>query len=171
MRYSGIAVVCIAAVFVLATAGMAQSAEKIAYVNLSRVFDEYGKTQEYDAVLSKKQDQYEQERNVKLQKIQEAQGKLSLLKEAEKTKLQEQIDTDRNALLEFDRQQQTDLRRERDEKIREILLEIEKVVREFAEKGQYSLVLNDKVLIYGAESFEITEPIIKILNEKYSGKK
>ena len=157
---------CVAVMLFFGVCGATYAAEKIAYVDLSRVFDEYTKTKEYDEVLSKKQQEYEAERGKRLEKLQEAQGKLALLNDKEKEKLQEQLDKDKRSLMEFDTQQQTELRRERDEKIREILLEIEKVVREFAEKGKYSLILNDKVLIYANESLEITDQVIKLLNVK-----
>ncbi len=147
----------------------AQSLEgkKVGYVDLSRIFDDYAKTKEYDAVLEKKHSEYEGVRNKRLDKIREAQGKLSVLKDTERTKLQEQMDKDRTELLEFDRQSQTELKKERDEKIREILLEIEKVVREFAEKEKFSLILNDRVLIYGGKEMDITEKILKLLNDSY----
>ena len=141
---------------------------KIAYVDLSRIFDGYSKTKEYDAILEKKTKGYEQEHNDKLQKIRDAEGKLALLKEEEKNKLQTQIDKDKNDLLAFDRQRQTDLRKERDEKIKEILSEIEKVVKDFAEKENYSVILNDRILIYGGDSLNVTNPIIKLLNDKYT---
>ena len=167
-----IQVLSLAAVFLLtiASAGFAADLGKVGYVDLSRIFDEYGKTKEYDKVLEKKHSEYESVRNKKLEKLRESQQKLSLLKEEEKAKLQEDMDKDRADLLEFDRQQQTDLRKQRDEKIREILLEIEKIVRDYAEKEKYNLILNDRVLIYGRKEMDITEPILKILNETYNKK-
>jgi len=141
--------------------------KKVGYVDLSRIFDEYGKTKEYDAVLEKKHTEYEDARNKKLDKIREAQGKLALLKEDEKAKLQESIDKDKADLLEFDRQQQTDLKKQRDEKIREILLEIEKIVHDFAEKDKFALILNDRVLIYGDKTMDLTEKVLKLLNDSY----
>ena len=164
-------VLSMSALFVLAlTAGSyAQSLDgkKVAYVDLSRIFDQYGKTKEYDAILEKKHSEYEDARNKKLEKIKEAQGKLALLKDAEKAKLQESMDKDRADLLEFDRQQQTDLRKQRDDKIREILLEIEKITHDYAEKEGYALILNDRVLIYGGKDMDITEKILKLLNDSY----
>ena len=139
---------------------------KMSYVNLSRIFDEYGKTKEYDAALEKKHNAYEQEHKDKLQKIKDAEGKLALLKEDEKNKLKGQIDKDQNDLVAFDRQKQTDLKRERDEKIREILGDIEKVVKDYAQKENYALILNDRVLIYGQETLDITNQVIKLLNDK-----
>ena len=141
--------------------------KKVGYVDLSHIFDEYGKTKEYDAVLEKKHTEYEDARNKKLDKIREEQGKLALLKEDEKVKLQESIDKDKADLLEFDRQQQTDLKKQRDEKIREILLEIEKIVHDFAEKEKFALILNYRVLIYGDKTMDLTEKVLKLLNDTY----
>ncbi len=153
-------------------AAYAQSASpKMAYVDLTRIFDEYSKTKEYDASLQTKSEGYEKERNSKLEKIKDAQGKLSVMKEEEKKKHQAQIDKDKADLLEYDRQRQMDLRKERDEKIREILGEIEKVVKEFAQQEKFALILNDKVLIYGDQTMDVTSQIIKILNDKYPAKK
>ena len=156
------------AVILFSTIGAyAQAAPKIGYVDLSRLFDEYGKTKDYDTVLEQQNKVYQSEREKKLAAIKDAQGKIPLLKDAEKTKLEQQMEKDRSNLLEFDRQQQTELKKQRDEKIREILLEIEKVVKTYAEKEKFSLILNDRVLIYGGQEMNITEPILKVLNEGY----
>lgn len=154
------------------TAGAQSSASgRLAYVNLNRVFDEYSKTKDYDATLAKKSDEYQQARDEKIKKIQEAQGKLSALKESEKEKLQAQIEKDKSDLLELDRQKQTDLKKERDDKVREILMEIEKGVKDFAQQEKYSFIFNDKFLIYGDDSLEVTNQIIKLLNDKYPAAK
>ena len=156
----------LAFVFILSSVSFAQIAQKIAYVDLSRVFDEYNKTSDFDKVLEGKSVKYQKERNKKLEKIQEGERKLTLLKENERKKLQAQIQKDKDALLAFDRQNQTDLRKDRDEKIREILLEIEKVIKTYAEKEKYDLILNDRVLIYGNKTLELTDIIIETLNKK-----
>ena len=68
-------------------------------------------------------------------------------------------------LLEFDRQKKEDMTKKRNEKIRELLLEIEKVISDYAEKEKYSIILNDRVLIYGEQSLNETENILKIINK------
>lgn len=144
----------------------AQESQRIAFVDLSRIFDEHHKTAQFDQALEEKSVQYQKERNKKLEKIQEAERRLTLLREEERQKLVDQIQKDKNDLTAFDRKNQTDLRRERDEKIREILLEIEKVVENYARKERYDVILNDRVLIYGEKSLDLTDAIINILNTK-----
>jgi len=94
----------------------------------------------------------------------------NLLKEDEKAKLQAEIDKDRADLLEYDRQKQMDLRKQREDKIREILAEVEKVVKDYAQKNGYGFILNDRVLIYADEQYDITADVLKTLNENYKKK-
>lgn len=144
----------------------AQEPQRIAYVDLSRIFDEHHKTAQFDKVLEEKSVQYQKERNKKLERIQEAERRLTLLREEERQKLHDQIQRDKNDLAAFDRKNQTDLRRERDDKIREILLEIEKTVQGYAEQENFDIILNDRVLIYGGPSLDLTDTIINILNRR-----
>ncbi|MBF0331895.1 MAG: OmpH family outer membrane protein [Candidatus Omnitrophica bacterium] len=149
----------------------AQAAElKFAYVNLSKLFDEYEKTKSYDKVLEADNTKFQEERNKKIEAIRELQGKAGALKADEKAKVDQDIEKAKNDLLEFDRQKRTDLTKARDEKVREILMEIEKTVSEYAKKEGISFVFNDRVLIYGADTMNITDPIMKDLNEAYKGK-
>ena len=156
-------------VFALLSGGAVHAADKkdikIAYVDLSRLFDGYFKTKEYDKVLEGKNKEYEKARNEKMDKIKEAQGNLSLTKEDKKAPIEAEIEKSKAELLEWDRQKKTDLTKERNEKIREILLEIEKIVSGFAEKEGFSMILNDRVLIYDDQTLNVTEQVLKLLNE------
>ena len=74
-------------------------------------------------------------------------------------------------LIAFDQAKRTDLTKQRDEKIREILLEIEKVVSDYAKQEKYDLILNDRVLIYGDDGLDISTKILELLNAEYNKKK
>ncbi len=144
---------------------------KFAYVNLSKLFDEYEKTKMYDKSLEADNNKFQEERNKKIEAIRELQGKAGALKADAKAKLDQDIEKAKNDLLEFDRQKRTDLTKARDEKVREILMEIEKTVSEYAKKEGIAFVFNDRVLIYGADTMNITDSIMKNLNEAYKSKK
>jgi len=101
----------------------------------------------------------------KIEKIRESEGKLALLKEDQKRVLEDEIDILKGQAQEFVQQEQSSLTKERNEKIREILLEIEKVVSDFAEKEGYDIILNDRVLIYGDPAKNLTEEVLTILNQ------
>jgi len=102
----------------------------------------------------------------KIEKIRESESKLALLKEDQKKILEEEINVMKGDAQEFVRQEQSDLTKERNEKIREILLEIEKIVSDYAEKENYDVILNDRVLIYGNPAKNLTEKMLTILNAK-----
>ncbi|MDP2939610.1 MAG: OmpH family outer membrane protein [Candidatus Omnitrophota bacterium] len=156
----------------LATSLPAQeAANKFAYVDLSRLFDEYQKTKDYDIMLGDKQKVKEDERSKKLQEIKDLQQKLSLANDKEKEKLQVQVDDKMRTLQEFDRAAQTDLRKQRDELLKEVLKEIEKAISDYAKKEGYTLIFNDRILLYSDPKFDITGALIKIINEKYPGTK
>jgi len=159
----------VVSIFVVSSAGAyAADKDKIGYVDLSRLFDEYYVTKEYDTTLEAKHKEFEADRNTKIEKIRESQGKLGLLSDDKKAALEAEIEQKKADLLEYDRQQKADLTKERNDKIREILLEIEGVVSTYAEKENYSIILNDRVLIFGQQSYDVTEQVLKILN---AGKK
>jgi len=144
--------------------------KKVGFLDLSRIFDNYEKTKEYDKILEDQYNRYDAERKIKVEKIQEKQGKLSLMKDDEKKKAEEEVQTMLNELQQYDMGQRTDLTKKRDERIREILLEVEEVVANYAKKEGYELIFNDRVLIYGSDGIDITDKILESLNEGYKKK-
>ena len=167
MKRSKFIVLTLMGIFLLSSsvANAQQAPKKIAFMDLSKVFDNYEKTKQSDTTLEADYNAYEKERNQQIEKLQEAQGKLALLKEDEKAKAEADVEKMKQDLMAFDTAKRTDLTKRRDEKIREILLEIEKIVSDFAKKEKYDLILNDRVLVYGDETMDVTEQILKILNQ------
>lgn len=147
--------------------GAVYAADKIAYVDLSRSFSEYEKTKEYDKTLGEKQTAYETERDKMVNEVKKFQDKLNLLSDKEKDAKKGDMETKIKNLQDFDRQKQADLRKEQDEKMKEILKDIEDAVKAYSEKEGYTLVFNDRVLVYQAKNLEITDKVIEILNKGY----
>jgi outer membrane protein len=140
---------------------------KIAYVDLGKVFDSYQKTKEFDAVLQSEGEAFQKERDAMVQKIQDAQSKLALMSDAQKTAMQEDIDKQKDAVVAYDKDKRTELAKKRDDKVREILTEIQGIVSDIAKKDGYTYVLNDRVMIYGDPSLNITDEVMKNLNDSY----
>ncbi len=145
----------------------APAAEKFAYVDLSRIFSEYGKTKDYDKTLGDKEGLYTAERDKKVSEVKQFQDKMNLLSEKEKEAKKADIETKVKTLQDFDRQKQADLRKEQDEKMKEILKDIEESVKKYSEKQGFILVFNDRVLVYQDKTLDITDKIIEILNKDY----
>jgi len=144
--------------------GSAQAADKFAYVDLSRSFSEYTKTKGYDKTLSDKEKVYTDERDKKVADLKAFQDKLSLLNDKEREAKGAELQTKVKEFQDFDRTKQADLRKEQDGKMKEILKDIEEAVKKYSEKEGYTLVFNDRVLVYQTKSMDITDQIIAILN-------
>jgi len=145
--------------------GVAQAAEKFAYIDLSRTFSEYSKTKGYDKVLTDKEKVYTDERDKKVAEIKAFQDKLNLLTDKEKDAKKGELDNKVKSFQDYDRQKQEDLRKEQDEKMKEIFKDIEEAVKKYAEKEGLTMVFNDRVLVYQNKSMDITDPVIAILNK------
>jgi len=140
---------------------------KIAYVDLSKVFDGYQKTKEFDAVLQTEGDAFQKERDGMVQKIQDAQSKLDLMKDSEKEAMQADIEKQKNDVIAYDKEKRTELGKKRDDKVREILTEIQGIVSDLAKKEGYTYVLNDRVMIYGDPQYNVTDEVLTTLNANY----
>ncbi|OGX41065.1 MAG: hypothetical protein A2984_03345 [Omnitrophica WOR_2 bacterium RIFCSPLOWO2_01_FULL_41_12] len=150
---------------ILVNTGLA--ADKFGYVDLSRIFSEYQKTKDYDKNLQEKTSAYEGEREKKANEVKQLQDKINLLSDKEKEGKKPELEKKIKAFQEYDRQQQTDLRKEQDEKMKEILKDIDDSVKKYAQAQSYTLVFNDRVLVYQDKSLDISDKIIVDLNKGY----
>lgn len=161
------ACVVISLVFLAISVTTSFAAEKLGFVDLSRLFDEYNKTKYYDKVLEDKQKSYESERDKKVNEVKQLQDKMNLLNEKEKESKKSELEDKIKTLQEFDRVKTTDLRKERDDKMKAILKDIEKAVSDYAKRNGYTLVFNDRVLVYQDKSLDITDGVLNILQGYY----
>ncbi|MFA4993581.1 MAG: OmpH family outer membrane protein [Candidatus Omnitrophota bacterium] len=146
----------------------AQAADKFGYIDLSRTFSEYNKTKGYDKTLNDKEKAYTDERDKKVAELKALQDKFNLLNDKEREAKKGELETKMKAFQDSDRLKQEELRKEQDEKMKEILKDIEDAVKKYSEKEGYTMVFNDRVLVYQNKSLEITNQIIAALNK--SGK-
>ncbi len=148
-------------------AGPVFAEEKFAYVDLSRLFSEYGKTKDYDKTLTDKQNTYRTEIDKKTNEVKQFQERLNLLSDKEKEAKRSEFETKVKGLQDFERQKLTDLRKEQDDKMKEIFKDIEDAVKQCAQKEGYTLVFNDRVFVYQNKSMDITDKVMNILNKSY----
>lgn len=119
---------------ILSLVSSAHAAEKLGYVDLGKLFDEYSKTKDYDGVLEEKQKAYENEREKAVNDVKQLQDKMNLLNEKEKEAKKAVLEEKVKALQDFDRNKTQDLRKERDEKMKDILKDIENAIAEMPKK-------------------------------------
>ncbi len=142
----------------------ANAADKFGYIDLSRTFSEYNRTKTYDKALSDKEKAYTDERDKKVAELKALQDKISLLNDKEKEAKGAELQAKVKVFQEYDTEKQAELRKDQDAKMKEVLKDIEEAVKKFSEKEGYTLIFNDRVLVYQTKSMEITNQIIAILN-------
>lgn len=161
-----------AAVLTLVCGGnsLAADPQKIGYVNIREVFDNYEKTKELEKHLDQEKEGKQDVRNKQLSEIERLRDELELLSEKGKEEKQKIIDGKINKLREFDLETRTDLMQQRDEMVRELLEEVENAIKDYGEKEGYRLIFSERAVLFGTEGDDLTEKITAVLNKKYKKK-
>lgn len=139
---------------------------KLAYINVDKVFEEYTKGQDMGKKFEAKTTEVENKRKGMVEDIRKLKEGLEMLSEEARAKKQEEIDNKISELQSYVNSMSVELSRERDEMLKVLVEDIDKVVSEYAKKKGYLLVFHSRFLIFGDESIDITEEVIKILNKK-----
>ena len=146
----------------------AKGENKTGFVDVKKVFDDYDKKKEFDKVLEKSVKEKEDQISKQEDEIKRLTEELEIKNEKEKLKTQEDIDEKRRKLADFKRAAQSELDRQNDKLVREIVLEINEVVKDYGQKEGYGLILKSSSILYGDPGMDITDNIVKILNENYN---
>jgi outer membrane protein len=153
--------------FSFSTAAFAKEL-KIAYVDVFKVFDEYSKTKEYDKNLEGKKNAEEKKLEAKRQEVEAIQKKIDVLKDKEQDKEKEKLAAAVKDYRQMEQESFASLKKERDEKMKEIIDDIDKIIKDYAAKNGYDFILNENTILYGEKSLSLTADILKIVNEKGS---
>lgn len=143
---------------------------KIGYVNLGKLFDQYQRTKESDQVLEQKGKQKQAELEDRVTELKKLRQNLELLndqaKESKAKELEEKSDEFQRAKTRTER----DLVRERNQLARTIMQEIEQVVGDYAKANHFAMIVDQRSLLYGQDAYDVTDAILKVLNERYTDK-
>ena len=140
---------------------------KLGYVSLKDVLDNYNKVKDGEEELLKEAEEKNDQREALVKDIKNLREKIELLKDKQKESKQKELDGKLQELQDFTYQTRTDLREKRDEKFREIMQETRDVIEEYGSSRKYNIIIDDTLLLYKDEGLDVTEDIIKILNQRY----
>ena len=143
---------------------------KIGYVSLSQVFDNFEKTKASDTTLEKQGKQKETELETRLDELKKLRQNLELLNDESREAKQREIEEKSEELQRFRTSTARDLRRERDKVAKEILAEIQQSITEYAQANGFSLIVDDRFLLYGQPAYDVTQAILKLLNARGAAK-
>ncbi len=152
------------------TPALAQ-ADKIAYVDVAKVFDGYQKTKDNDAKLQTAGKKKEEKRDALVLEVRRLKDEQALLAEDAREKKQEAIDVKVRELQEFDLAARRDLGNQRNQTVKEIFKDIDDIVQRYGERKGYDLIFNDRVLLYRSPRFDVSRDILEELNRSYQKNK
>lgn len=142
-------------------------AEKIAFVDVAKVFDEYEKTKKNDGILAEESKKKQSERDAKVQEIRRLKDELALLADKNKDEKQELIDEKIRTLKAYDEAAREELSQKRDDAVKQILKDIDSVISEYGQKNGFDFVFNDRALLYRSDKYDVTVEILNDLNSRY----
>ncbi len=163
-------VVAISLICAITPYAKAQNPLKIGYIELSKIFDEYKKTQDSSRALDEERKEKQAEMEKMVAELNRLKDELELLSEAGRKKKQAEIDEKTRKLSEFERESRIEIGSKRSTMMRDILQEIDGVIEEYGKTKNYDLILDDRFLLYSDGSMDLTDETIKILNSKYKGR-
>jgi outer membrane protein len=139
---------------------------KFGYVDFVQVFNNYKKTIEAEKELEKKGEKKQKERERMVTQIRKLKDKFELASENEKENIQKDINEKIKELQEFDQKTSKELLKEKDDIAKEIIKEFDALVKEIGEKEGYTVIFNERMILYGEESYDITDKVLEELNKR-----
>ena len=140
---------------------------KVAYVNVGKLFDHYERTKASEAVLEKKGKQKETEFEGRVNELKKLRESLELLNDKTRETKAREIEAKADELKRFRANSAQDLRSERDEIAQQILKEIQAVVTDYGKTNGFSIILDERMMLYGQSAYDATDEVLARLNSRY----
>lgn len=160
---------------VLSAARLFAASDKVnfAVVDIGKVFDEYDKTKDFDKGFQQEENSKQKERDAYIYEIRRLRDEQAVMAEDAKASKQAAIDEQAGKLEDFDKGVKEKLKQKRNDAVREVFTDIEGTLKQYGERKGYDFILNDRAVLYRPDNKDITQEVLKDLNEGYkkSGKK
>lgn len=145
--------------------------DKMAYVDVAKIFDEYQKTKDHDKTLQAAGKKKEQQRNALVEEIKQMKDELALMSEDAKGKKEEALEGKVRELQDFDRNAKRELGEERNKVVKDIFKDIDDTVQKYGKTKGIDLVFNERALLYHNAKYDVTQDLLTELNKNYSKQK
>lgn len=172
MRY-GVTVAAIVLVTLIAgPVALGTEAAKIGIVDIMRVLDESKYKAEYEqrikAMIQQKQDERKKLANEAEQRVETIKMEMLLLTEEAKIEKRKEIAAEVRKLKEFEVQAQKAIQEQGRDYMKELEEKVKAIVNEVAAEEGLELVLNSVAVIYNKEARDLTDVVLKKLDELFN---
>ncbi len=144
---------------------------KMGYVNLAKVFDGYERTKESDRLLEQKGQKKQAELETRATELKKLRESLELLSDQAREAKAREAEEKSDEFQRLKTRSQRDLVRERNAMAKTILDEIHQTITDYAKANGFSVMLDQRSLVYGQDAYDVTDAVLKLLNERYATKK
>jgi len=166
MRWIKIITLMSFALMISAQPLFAQRPSRIAYLNAAKVFDGYYKTKEADEKLENEGKKKNTERERLVKEINKFKDEVELLSKEAREEKEAVLNEKLRSLQDFDNEAKVSLQRRRNDMVKNILKEIDDVIKAYGSKNGYDIILDSRILLHANVELDISEDIIKELNKK-----
>ena len=161
--------VCASSLLALCPLAMAESV-KIGYVNLAKVFDEYQRTKESEFGLEQRGKQKQAQLEGQFNELKKLRQGMELLNDQAREAKTREIEEKSDEFKRLKTRSERELVGQRNQVAKGILDEIGQVVTEYAKANGFSLVVDQRSLLYGQDSYDLTDEILTTLNQRYAAR-
>ncbi|MHB1201977.1 MAG: OmpH/Skp family outer membrane protein [Acidithiobacillus sp.] len=158
----------------LHTVGAWADPPKIGFVDLDRALRELPEAQVGAATLNKQIEAKQKEIEAKRQQIDAFQKELEKdfpkLNNAQRQEREAQLQSMIISLQQFQRQAQDGLNYQRNQILKNLQDQLVKVVSNIGRAGHYTVILNDKSVLYVNGAIDITPQVVAAMTDKANGK-
>ncbi|MDD4294372.1 MAG: OmpH family outer membrane protein [Candidatus Omnitrophica bacterium] len=144
---------------------------KIGYVDVYEIFQDYSKTKSYDAILEKERSTAAESLEKQRDDLEKMQSQLSVMKDSEKEKQEDKIKAAIAEYTQNEKEAYLSIKQKRDDKMKEIIEDINKVVSDYAKTQGYDLIINKATVLYGLSDLDISKTILDEMEAKTDAQK
>ena len=144
---------------------------KFAYIDVEKIFDEYEKTKKFDQDLQQQGKAKQEKRDAIVNDIRRLKDEQALLSEDKKKEKQADIENRLKELDAFDEAAKKELGEKRNGIMKEILNDIDGVLRQYGQRKGFDFIFNERALLYKNSKYDQTPEVLKELNEAYRKQK
>jgi Skp family chaperone for outer membrane proteins len=138
---------------------------KIGYVDLRRAFYEYEKTQSLEDELTALTEESNEKRNAMIEEITILRDQAEMLEGQKKAEKEQELDTKLTQLQEYDRNTRQELLNKKNEMFRKVIDDIQSIVQDMGEEGDYDYVLDSRNIMYSPDKYDLTDKVLEELNK------
>ena len=143
---------------------------KLGYVSLLKVFDGYQRTADSKQVLEQKGKQKQAELEGDFNELRKLRQSVELLNDQAKETKAREIEERSDEFKRLKTRSERELLREQNQLARQLLDEIDQAVAEYAKANGFSVILDERSLLYGEDVYDVTDAVLKLLNQRYAAK-